>query len=678
MGLQQFTTGYLSSPTMEGVVPSRTAALMAAEGASLAKQIEERSTKAEALAKAPAMAEAYTDAFTRLNQGDLSGFETLQRANSLAVGNPMLESMAKNANAEATKMANFTMESELKRNQEDDILYRQAMDDYRSQTFNLQNTHRENYSKWLQSEADAKRIAASQGKDYTPTAPPLMPQMPPEPTRSPYSSRSTSTTRRSRSLGFGGVLGNERVEPPLPGETPQGLPSSPVQPSIPAAGQPKPSQGAAPMPGINTADTFTPSEEGPIPGINARVDTSGDADALKLPVEARPMSTAQNEAANRVGAAQTANQAQVASAGTEGTAAAMASGVPPSVAGAVGEAAASSTANPPAAKPLMSKEAVSAAAKAYAASLAAGASPMIAAAAGQAAAEGVMAPAVATKAQSAADQAKAEAKQRKDANTEDIDIGYLNLKWQKQREPDVDSIDEHVGKTVLHKKVEPAPTKILREAGKEIAAEPGFARWVSDQKHENWRNEIVIRAEKDPNNSKAETQYIPYVVRPDKTEEAYGKVDANQKPTGAKQPVNKSLKEAWDKLAGVVGTSMRDKIQFSFKYDPKVVDHLREVAMATIGREKDPAKQKLLREDAEKKLALIGGKRITDAELEKMFGEKVTGAKSEKKDEMPIKDPYGYGVMGLLRRAGAAGQFVGKAAERGLVTGVPADRFLGR
>lgn len=113
MALPLFNTEYLLGPGAAGAITPQTAQLLAQQGQELGKRIEKKAAQAIAAAKAPAMAQGYADAYTRIGQGDMSGFGILEQIGASAVGNPFLSQMHKDATQAATQIANNSMQARL-------------------------------------------------------------------------------------------------------------------------------------------------------------------------------------------------------------------------------------------------------------------------------------------------------------------------------------------------------------------------------------------------------------------------------------------------------------------------------------------------------------------------------------------------------------------------------------
>lgn len=212
----------MQSPTMEGAVPNATANLLIEEGRALSKQIEVQSLRSEAQMKAPAIATAYADAFTRLGQGDLSAFGEIERANALSVGNPFLQAMASDAQKTAGMMASnyfdtqqfnsrmaaeremFTQKAGLERElqgnridaegkrfeavekRQDDqqaaILERQELDDWRASEEAKRKEYQAQLMKYNEELDSEVRLAEVEGRSPRKMTPPKEPTPAPKPT----------------------------------------------------------------------------------------------------------------------------------------------------------------------------------------------------------------------------------------------------------------------------------------------------------------------------------------------------------------------------------------------------------------------------------------------------------------------------------------------------------------
>lgn len=127
MAIPLFSPDYLASPTAGGAINPRTAQMFIDEGNRLIQRIEKNSAKAEAEAKAPAIATAYAEGLSAIHQGDMSGFDMLARASAESVSNPFLASMTKGAIEEGVRAANNFTTSQLR---EREIESRQNMNAY--------------------------------------------------------------------------------------------------------------------------------------------------------------------------------------------------------------------------------------------------------------------------------------------------------------------------------------------------------------------------------------------------------------------------------------------------------------------------------------------------------------------------------------------------------------------
>jgi hypothetical protein len=257
MGLPQFSPDYLASPTMTGVIPSSTVNLLQSEGNALAQKIEVQSQKAEAQAKAPAIATAYEDAFTKISQGDLSGFAGLEKANSLAAGNPFLTAMAKDASNTAHQMASqfFQQEQQKRQFEQSATLQTKSQDFQKTQTAagnmfsagqraldrqsvderSALNAFNQADANWLKLDAKAEsdRAAAQEAEDLQARITPgytrkVIPKakMPPRPTKDQYLTNQSLGNETSE-LGAAGD-GNPLFatnDVPLPTSTTPDLPA---------------------------------------------------------------------------------------------------------------------------------------------------------------------------------------------------------------------------------------------------------------------------------------------------------------------------------------------------------------------------------------------------------------------------------------------------------------------
>lgn len=260
MSIPLFSPDYMSSPTAGGAIPPATAQLLANEGRALAQKIEENSLKAEASMKAPAMATAYADAFTRLASGDLSAFGTLEKANALGVGNPFLQSMANDAQRTAGQMASRFFEMEAMNNRfahqesmfnkeqtaidlrlektqkfqsdrQDDILQRQREDDARAQNAaRLTEYEKAKVKHAEEMSAEQRRTELEPG--YQPKQIPA----PPKPSLIPIPTAGTSTGLPERGMNMNDTAGAPMPSAPLVNETSPKLPNGKRASTIEADG----------------------------------------------------------------------------------------------------------------------------------------------------------------------------------------------------------------------------------------------------------------------------------------------------------------------------------------------------------------------------------------------------------------------------------------------------------
>jgi hypothetical protein len=90
MSLPLLGNDFLSSPNARGAITGKTADILAESGARLADRIEMQSTAAEAKALAPGISDLYSSAYQKIAAGDFTGFADMQKARSMATGNPIL------------------------------------------------------------------------------------------------------------------------------------------------------------------------------------------------------------------------------------------------------------------------------------------------------------------------------------------------------------------------------------------------------------------------------------------------------------------------------------------------------------------------------------------------------------------------------------------------------------
>lgn len=106
MALPLLGSSYFQQPNAPGIVTSKTADLMAAEGDELGKQIEADSYTTEAQQKAPAITDLYSSAYQQIAAGKFEGFADMQKARSMAIGNPILMKTMDEADMLAGHLAN--------------------------------------------------------------------------------------------------------------------------------------------------------------------------------------------------------------------------------------------------------------------------------------------------------------------------------------------------------------------------------------------------------------------------------------------------------------------------------------------------------------------------------------------------------------------------------------------
>lgn len=106
MSVPLLGTEYFNTPRMDGVLSGKTAELLIQDGQKQAADIELQSTKAEAQLKAPAITDLYSSAYQKIANGDFTGFADMQKARSLAIGNPILMKTIDSADELAGHLAN--------------------------------------------------------------------------------------------------------------------------------------------------------------------------------------------------------------------------------------------------------------------------------------------------------------------------------------------------------------------------------------------------------------------------------------------------------------------------------------------------------------------------------------------------------------------------------------------
>lgn len=90
MSLPLLGNDFLSSPNARGAITGKTADILADSGRQLSDKIEMMSTAAEAKALAPGITDLYSTAYQKIAAGDFTGFSDMQKARSMAIGNPIL------------------------------------------------------------------------------------------------------------------------------------------------------------------------------------------------------------------------------------------------------------------------------------------------------------------------------------------------------------------------------------------------------------------------------------------------------------------------------------------------------------------------------------------------------------------------------------------------------------
>lgn len=106
MSVPLLGTEYFNTPRMDGVLSGKTAELLIQDGQKQAADIELQSTKAEAQFKAPAITDLYSSAYQKIANGDFTGFADMQKARSMAIGNPILMKTIDSADELAGHLAN--------------------------------------------------------------------------------------------------------------------------------------------------------------------------------------------------------------------------------------------------------------------------------------------------------------------------------------------------------------------------------------------------------------------------------------------------------------------------------------------------------------------------------------------------------------------------------------------
>lgn len=106
MSLPLLGSSYFDQPNYGGAVSTKTADLIAAEGDAMAKRIEAQSYQIDAKMLAPPITDLYSQAYQKIAVGDFTGFADMQKARSLAIGNPILMKTMDDADMIAGHLAN--------------------------------------------------------------------------------------------------------------------------------------------------------------------------------------------------------------------------------------------------------------------------------------------------------------------------------------------------------------------------------------------------------------------------------------------------------------------------------------------------------------------------------------------------------------------------------------------
>lgn len=100
------TTDYFTKPDPVGSISPTVARIMAQAGAALGDRVEKAQQQLEARALAPIITEGYGNAYKKIAEGDMSGFQDLMKVKGLGAANPLLASLTKDADQLGVHIAN--------------------------------------------------------------------------------------------------------------------------------------------------------------------------------------------------------------------------------------------------------------------------------------------------------------------------------------------------------------------------------------------------------------------------------------------------------------------------------------------------------------------------------------------------------------------------------------------
>lgn len=150
MALPLLSSSYFEQPTASGQVSSKTADLIAAEGDHMAKRIEAQSYSLDAKMLSRPITDLYSSAYQKIAIGDFTGFADMQKARSLAIGNPILMKTMDDADHIAGQLASTVVAG---KNQ-------QSTQEFQMQKMKEQNeaiaTRQENLARHTDERADAR------------------------------------------------------------------------------------------------------------------------------------------------------------------------------------------------------------------------------------------------------------------------------------------------------------------------------------------------------------------------------------------------------------------------------------------------------------------------------------------------------------------------------------------
>lgn len=161
---------FYESPSMEGVIPSKTVELFMQEGDKLQKRIERISLETDAQIKAPVVTGLYADAYGRIAGGDFSAFSDLGKARQLAIGNPLLMGVVDQAEKIGGVLANTWLEGQRKNDEaameEERFQHRLAIEQMREQARTEQQNRTINRQIEASGEVTNRQLYAQERSSY--------------------------------------------------------------------------------------------------------------------------------------------------------------------------------------------------------------------------------------------------------------------------------------------------------------------------------------------------------------------------------------------------------------------------------------------------------------------------------------------------------------------------------